>query len=145
MIVPRDIEKYLVRDEIVEKEYYLRRRLSLTGHKVYASNRRLFIKRRNFVRDVDYGHISSIELKEERDWVAVALGVGMCAIGGVLRWAEWSPWWALGIFGVALVILGLMKTQSIELAVVGLSYALKMSGHRSELDSLFRLVREKRV
>jgi len=145
MMIPRDVEKYLVRDEIIEKEYYLRGRFALVGHKVYASNKRLFIKRGNSIRDIDYNHVSSIELKQELNWLLVVLGVGICAIGGLLLWLGLSFWWAPAVLGVPLLILGFTRTQSIELVVVGFTYPLKLSGHRSQLDSLFRLVREKRV
>ena len=143
MIMPKYVAKYLVSEEVVEKEYYLRGRLALRGYRVYASNKRLFIVRGNSIRDIDYNHVSSIELKQELDWALVALGGGVCAICGLLFWLELGFWWAPAVLGVALLILGLTRTQSMELVVVGFAGPLKLSGHRSQLDSLLRLVREK--
>ena len=45
--IPKDIEKYLVRNEIIEKHFHLRKRFDLRGDNVDASNKRLFIKKRN--------------------------------------------------------------------------------------------------
>lgn len=147
MIIPKGIEKYLLRDEIIEKEFRLGGSLGLTDYKAYASNKRLFIKHGNTIRDVDYQHISSIELKDERSPAAVIIGLLMVA-GGVASVYLWlREWWvvALIILGAMLLAWGLLKTQSIEMTVVGLALPLKLSGRGSELDSLFKLVREKRI
>ena len=145
MIIPKEIEKYLVRDEIVEKEFYLRGRFALTSCKLYASNKRLFIKQGNSIRDIDYAHVSSIELKQERSLPGLVLGLIFSAIGATVIWFELTFGWALVACGIILFLLGLTTTQSISIGVVGLTYPLKLSGHRSELDSLFKLVREKRI
>jgi len=139
MMIPKEIEKYLVRDEIIEKEY------SLTGHKAYASNKRLFIKRGNSIRDVDYNHISSIELKQERDKPWVVAAIVFLAISALTLQLGWGYWWAPGALGIMLLILGLIPKQSVRIGVVGLTYPLKLSGNGAELESLFRLVREKRT
>ena len=137
--IPEDIEKYLVKDEIVEKCF------NLSGCNVYASNKRLFIKRGNIVRDIDYGHISSIEFKAQRSWGAVGGGIFSIVLGLILvRWFG-GPGYIPVIIGVVLVIAGLVRGEEIELAVVGLAIPLKLSGQRSALDSLFKLVREKRT
>ena len=57
--IPEDIEKYLAEDEIIEKSFKLRDRT------VYASSKRLLIKKGDVIRDFDYGHISNIEFKKE--------------------------------------------------------------------------------
>ena len=147
MIIPKGIEKYLLRDEIVEKEFTLRHRFALTGYKAYGSNKRLFIKHGNTIRDVDYQHISSIELKQERDPGGVIIGLILLAGGAIAVYFGLMYWWVWAVIGLGLIlfILGLMRTQSIEMTVVGLALPLKLSGHRSELDSLFKLVREKRI
>jgi hypothetical protein len=145
MIIPKEIGKYLVRDEIIEKEFHLRGRFELTGYKVYVSNKRLFIRRGNSIRDIDYNHIASIELKQERSPAVVIVGLVSIAIGAAIVWLEFTFGWAFVAFGTILFVLGLMRTQYMELGVAGLTYPFKLSGHRSELDSLFRLVREKRI
>lgn len=147
MMVPKGIEKYLLRDEIIEKEFRLGSRFTLTDYRAYASNKRLFIKHGNTIRDVDYQHISSIELKEERSPAAVIIGLLLVAGGAIAVYFGLGYWWVWVVIGLGLMlfILGLMRTQSIEMTVVGLALPLKLSGDRSELDSLFKLVREKRI
>ena len=86
-------------------------------------------------------------MKEERSPAAVIIGLLMVA-GGVASVYLWlREWWvvALIILGAMLLAWGLLKTQSIEMTVVGLALPLKLSGRGSELDSLFKLVREKRI
>jgi hypothetical protein len=144
MIIPKEIEKYLVKDEIIEKEFELGGRFS--RYKAYASNKRLFISRGGSIRDIDYNHIASIELKQERH-VGVAI-MGLVLLGGgvagVVRY-EVTFGWALVAFGAIIFLLSLGKTQYIELAVTGVRDPVNLSGHGSELDSLFKVVREKRT
>jgi hypothetical protein len=137
--VPRDIAKYLVRDEIVEKEFIL------TGQKAYASSSRLFIKRGSTIRDISYPHISSIEYKSGSQWLVVLIGVLAGAIGYFLQQGS-TLGWALIFAGAILVVGGFFwKSQEVKLGVVGLSDPQKLSGKKDELDSLFRYVRERRV
>ncbi|MCK4387798.1 MAG: hypothetical protein KAW00_03405 [Dehalococcoidia bacterium] len=147
MIIPEEIEKYLVKDEIIEKEFSLRGRFALSGDKVYATNKRLFIIKGNSIRDIDYNHISSIGLKQERSVGAVVVGSISLAAGVIVRCLELGYWWAWVLVGLGLMmfILGLIRTQFVELFVVGLPRAYRLSGYRSGLDALFRIVREKKV
>ena len=147
MIIHEEIEKYLVKDEIIEKEFYLRGRFALSGYKVYATNKRLFIIRGNSIQDIDYKHVSSIELKQERSVGAVVVGSISLAAGVIVRCLELGYWWAWVLVGLGLMmfILGLIRTQFIEIVVVGLPRAYRLSGYRSGLDALFRIVREKKV
>jgi hypothetical protein len=137
--IPKDIEKYLVKDEIVEKKFRLK------GQTAYASTGRLFIKRGSTVRDVSYPHISSIEFKSRPQWLIILLGV-LAGIVGYFLQQDNLLGWALIFAGVILIIGGIFwKSQQVELSVVGISEPFKLSGHRDTLDSLFRLVRERRV
>ena len=137
--IPKDIEKYLVKDEIVEK------RFDLKGCIVCASNKRLFIKKGNTVRDLDYSHISSIEFKRKRSWGPVVGGFFLFVLGLISLQFLAALGWILLLFGVILVIAGLVPSEEVEMAVVGLSMPVKLSGERTKLDSLFKLIREKRV
>lgn len=142
--MPKDIEKYLTRDEIVEKHF------NLKGCKVYASNKRLFLKKRNTVRDIDYNHISSIEFKTQRIWVLVLGGIFLILVALIdmqlfnLGLSDYS--WILLVLGLVLSTAGfLIKKERVVLTVVGLSEGIPLRGQREELDSLFKLIREKRV
>ena len=58
----KDIAKYLVRDEIVDKQF------DLKDQTMFTSTRRLLIKKSNTVRDISYAHISGMELKSIPSW-----------------------------------------------------------------------------
>ena len=137
--IPKDIEKYLVRDEVVEKKF------SLRGQTAYASTNRIFFKKGSTVRDISYTHISSIEFKSNPNWLVVFIGILAVIVGYFLQ-LDNTLGWALIFAGVVLMIGGLVwKSQHVEMNVVGMSEPWKFSGHRDTLDSLFRLVRERRV
>lgn len=137
--IPKDIAKYLVRDEVVEKRFRLK------GQTAYASTNRLFFKKGNTVRDISYAHISSIEFKSTPNWIAILIGIVAGAVGYFLLQNN-TLGWALIFAGVVLVIAGFIwKLQQVELSVVGMSDIWKLSGQRDTLDSLFRLIRERRV
>jgi len=121
MTIPKEVEKYLVTDEIIEKEFYLRGRFALTGCKVYASNKRLFIVQSNSIKDIDYNHISSIELKHEGSLPVAVIGLMCLASSVILLSLGLTFWWgwALGTCGILLLILGLIRTQFISMVVVG--------------------------
>jgi hypothetical protein len=136
---PKDIEKYLVRDEVIEKAF------NLSDQKAYATTNRIFIKKGNIVRDISYTHISSIEFKSNPQWSIVLVGIIIGIVGYFLQ-QDNALGWALILVGLVLLIGGFFfKSQHVELCVVGLSETCKLSGQRDTLDSLFRLVRERRV
>lgn len=138
--VPKVIQKYLVMDEVVQEEFPLH-----DGWKAYATTRRLFLRKRNTVMDIDYAHISSIEFKRERDLLfLVPLGFVCGLVGYFLResHAFYPLLMGLGIFLVALGILS--KSDRVRLAVVGLG-SRTLKGEGATLDALFRFVRERRV
>ena len=137
--IPKDIEKYLVKDEVVEKQFRLK------GQTAYASTSRLFFKKGSTVRDINYSHISSIEFKSNPNWLFLLAGV-LAAVVGYFLQPDNTLGWALIFTSVVLMIGGLVwKSQQVELTVVGMPETWNISGHRDTLDSLFRLVRERRV
>jgi len=137
--IPKDIEKYLVRDEVVEKKFKLR------GQTAYASTNRLFIKKGGTVRDISYAHISSIEYKSNFRSSVILVGT-LAGIAGYFLQQTSALGWALIFAGVVLITGGFYwKSQQVKLSVVGMSEPWRLSGQRETLDSLFRLVRERRV
>jgi hypothetical protein len=137
--IPKDIEKYLTRDEVIEKKFLL------DGQAAYASSKRLFFKKGSTVRDISYTHISSIEFKSNPRWLVILIGI-LAGIVGYFLQQNTTLGWALIFAGIVLVIGGFFwKKQYVELCVVGMSEPWKFSGQRVTLDSLFRLVRERRV
>ena len=99
----------------------------------------------NSIRDIDYNHISSLELKQAANLPSIVVGLMSLAAGVIVLFLGLTFGWALVALGIILFILGLIRTQFIEIVVVGLTGPKKLSGYRSELDSLFKLVREKRI
>lgn len=137
--IPKDIEKYLVRDEIIEKVF------KLNGQTAYASTNRMFFKRGGTVRDISYAHISSIEFKSSFKWSVILVGI-LAGIAGYFLQQNNPLGWALIFAGVVLIIGGFFwKSQRVKLTVVGMSEEWKLSGQKATLDSLFRLIRERRV
>lgn len=153
--VPKIIKEYLVQDEIIERHFYLRKRFSLRGgDNLYASNKRLFHLKGDTIRDISYDHISSIEFRQERNWLAIILGILLLALGCFCIWEgsiEWIPFlndsnaWIVLAIGFFLTIMGIIKSQFIVLSVVGLTNRYPLSGNKTTLDSLFRFVREKKT
>ena len=156
--IPEDIEKYLVRDEIVDKQFKLK------DCNVFASANRIFIKKGNMVKDISLAHISSIKSQVERQWYLIILGIALIA-GTIYMQQIDPPDWFLGIapgrlmygydgsfggwfyyiLGVALIIIGyIRKTLSVKLSVAGLSEEQVFRGDKNILDDLFRLVNERR-
>lgn len=155
--IPKDVDKYLVKDEIVDEQFVLE------DQSVFTSTKRIFIKRSNTVRDISYAHISSLELQVKRKWLIIIIGIILIAGTFYLRQYD-PPSWAIGapgrlmygydgsfggwfyyILGVVLIIIGFRrKTTSIKLSVAGLTEEPVLSGHKDKIDALFRLINEHR-
>ena len=144
--IPEDIEKWLAEDEIIERSFKLR------DHTVYASGKRLLMKKGDVIRDFDYGHISNIEFKKERglgplySGTFLLIGAGFLWRVGVLDIQLSAP---IGVFflllGLFLIITVFTRGEIVELTIGGLALPLKLKGEKSELDSLFKLIKEKRI
>ena len=137
--IPKDIEKYLVKDEIIEISF------KLHGCSVYASDRRLFLKKGNTVRDFSYSHISSIEFKKYRSFGPMVGGIFLTIFGFIVVVSVNAAGWIGVILGLAIFVAGFVPTNQVELTVVGLALPIKLSGDMVALDSLFKLIREKRT
>jgi len=144
--IPEDIEKCLAEGEIIEKSFKLRDRT------VYASSKRLLMKKGDVIRDFDYGHISNIEFKKERglgplySGLFLLMGVGFLSRIGVLNVQLSAP---IGVFflllGLFLIITVFTRGEIVELTIGVLVLLLKLKGEKSELDSLVKLIKEKRI
>jgi len=137
--IPKDIEKYLIKDEVIEKHFKLR------DCAAYASNKRLFVKKGNNIREFDYNHISSIEFDKHRSIGPIIGGIILLVIA-LIVW-QWIV--AIGaillIVGLILIVAGFVPTNQVEMTVVGLAIPLKLKGDMVELDLLLKIVRDKRV
>ena len=132
----------MVEDEVIQKSF------KLSGCTAYASNKRLIVKKGSTVTDYDYDHISSISFKEERYYVVIIPGIVFLVVGlfGLFYWDFLSLlgllFIAVGVFCIVGAIL--VRTEHLEITVVGLASPVKFMGERSELDSLLKLAREKK-
>lgn len=114
---------------------------------LHATDRRLIEVKGQTIRDFDYAHISSIgySLKRYR-WliiVGVLIGAAGMALGDFLGDGARI---AGAIVGVILIIIGVVaKSENIEVTVLGLSQSPKYKGSKRDLDSLLRIIRQKRL
>lgn len=139
--VPEEIEECLAEDEVVEKEFELDENWT-----AYASTKRIFLKKRRTVRDIDYNDISNIHLTTTPNWITLSVGILSIIVGYFLQ-QDTPLGWSLIFAGMVLLYTGVFvwKKQRVELSVESLSRTLKLSGKKDTLDSLFILVREHRV
>ena len=160
--IPADVEKYLVKDEIVDKEFDFKDR------NVFATANRLIIKHGNTVKDISFAHISSMESRVKRNWLIIIIGIVIILGAFYLRqldppsWASAYPWsrllygaygddsdwggWVYYISGVIAIIVGSrLKIRSVKLSVAGLSEAQVFVGGEYTVDAFFRLVNERRL
>ena len=154
MEIPKEIDRYIVKDELLEKQFSLSGIFEIKGTNVYATNKRLFVKRGNTIRDISYDHISSIMMKETRNWLYILLGYLLVLIGVVSLWIhpdiimniipEWSMLLLLFI-GLIIIVIGFVPRQQIELTVVGMTEPYKLSGKKVNLELLYKYIREKRI
>ena len=99
--LPKDIEKYLVKDEVVEEKFRLK------GQTAYATTKRLFIKRGSTVIDISYAHISSIEYKSSPNLIAIIVGI-LAGTAGYFLQQDNMLGWALIFAGILLIIGGFL-------------------------------------
>jgi hypothetical protein len=153
--IPEDIAKYLIKDEIIDRQFDLKEQI------VFTSTKRMFIKRGNFIRDIGYDHISSIELQEKRKWWLFYIGVVIILCSFLIRqfpspsWASYfpesrlmysdsQPWFYYAV-GVVLAIVGFRsKTLNVELKIVGASQEQILSGGKAVLYDLLQVTNERR-
>ena len=142
MNTDRDVEQFLVENETIQKSFKLRDCI------VYASNKRLIVKKGRAVTDYDYGHISSITFEEERFYVVIIPGIVFVILGilGTMYWDSLSfiglLFIAIGVFMIVGAIVA--KREHLDITVVGLTSPIKFMGERSQLDSLLKLIRSKK-
>ncbi|MFC2021660.1 hypothetical protein ACFLTR_00370 [Chloroflexota bacterium] len=151
--IPKELEKYLLRDETVDNQF------GLKDQTVYASKNRLFLAKGNKVRDISYIHISSIELETKPTWSRVIWGIILVGMT-FIPWGESTPLGRLfmsygtfsTVFTLGIILLGiflfvagfLWKNHYIELNVAGMSKTVVLRGDKDNTNDLFRLVNERR-
>lgn len=157
--IPKEVEKYLIKDEIVDKQF------TLKDCNVFASANRIFIKKGNTVRDISFAHISSIESQVKRKQLIIIIGIVLIIGTFYLRQFNTPSWvleglggsavrlmygygggWFYYILGVVLIIIGFIwKTLSVKVSVAGLYEEQVLLGDKNTLDALLRLVNERRL
>jgi hypothetical protein len=158
--IPKDVEKYLVKDEIVDKQFYL------NNCSIFTSKNRMYIKKGNTVKDISYAHISSVESQLQRKWSIITIGILLIVVTFLLRqvgspdWVRFGPlgrlmygeggvwfYYSIGVFfGVFSIVVGyIWKTMSIKLSVSGVSEEQVIRAEKQTLDILLRLVNERRL
>jgi hypothetical protein len=145
MFIPKQIEKQLGKDEIIEKEFKLRKRFSLQHYRIYVSNFQFFIVKNNGVTNIPYKSISSINLKNRRRGYLIILGVLHSLAGALLFWIKGEGYSLLMIpAGLLIMYFGYSQVQHIELGISGRPKSLKIKGQVEKLDSLLDLIMRRR-
>jgi len=140
--LPKDLQKYLYEDEVVEVQFKLK------DCSVYATNHRLFIFRNKKIQDLRYGHVSSVEYELKKYYSLIVGGLILILfsflMNNLLPKLMFSDLMMLLFFvGVLLVIVGLIyKKERLLIHVVGLK-PVEIEGSRKNLDSLMKIIRTK--
>lgn len=136
----KKIQSVLTSDETIEANFRLR------DCEVYATNKRLLELKGRSVRDYDYAHISSIQYTSKRYRSLIVLGT-IFLIAGVSAAVAVAPaLLALAGIGLIFIIAGIFKkSEWVELYIVGVSDSRRYKGSKDALDSLLRIVRQKRL
>jgi len=142
-----ELGKYLTKDEIIEREF------NLPNCKVWATNKRLFIKKGRKIQDLDCNHISSVGFSQKRYYYLIALGFFLLILGcifspnGLVFIPEVGKVIAIMLYlaGIICLVLGVfLKKEFLELVVLGFNTPIKFEGHKQDLDHLLKIIREKR-
>ena len=158
--VPKDVKRYLVKHEKIDEH------LCLKDTDVFTTSHKMFIKKGDTVRKINFAHISRIESFVTRNWLIISIGIVVIVGTFFLRafeppsWASSYPWtrllygygdsdgggWTYYILGLVLITLGIIsKTPRVKLCVEDPFDELVFSGHKPTLDKLFQLVNERSV
>ena len=139
--IPKELQKYLYEDEVVEAQFELKDCF------VYATNHRLFIFRNKKIQDLRYGHVSSVEYELKKYYSLIVGGLILILfsflMNNLLPKMPSELMILLVFVGVLLVIVGLMyKKERLLIHVVGLK-PVEIKGSRKNLDSLMKIIRVK--
>ncbi|MCP4609021.1 MAG: zinc ribbon domain-containing protein [Planctomycetes bacterium] len=138
--VPRSIKDILVINETVDRVFYLE------GLHVYATNKRLIVKRDKTTQDFDYTHISSVTHSETTPSKLLTIGIIMIVVGIVSVIAGYQ----IGGIGIIVGLVFLIacyfgRREQIEAVVIGLKEPQVFEGNKDDLRSLLRIMRQMRM
>jgi len=147
--IPKELQKYLYEDEVVEAQFELKDCF------VYATNHRLFIFRGYMhvssveyrIQDLRYKHVSSVEYGLKKYYSLIVGGLILILfsflMNNLLPKMPSDLMILLVFVGVLLVIVGLIyKKERLLIHVVGLK-PVEIEGSRKNLDSLMKIIRVK--
>ncbi|PVV83742.1 hypothetical protein DD509_05805 [Dehalogenimonas alkenigignens] len=150
MDIPPRLSNYLTKDEIIEQHFRL-----TEGRHVYATTKRLFVLKGSSIHDIDYQHISCIQMLVSREWPIIIIGLVIAIAGFFIvldpigLGLELPHYLGAGfaiLLGLVIVLAGIfLPYRCLSLSVVGLTKPYNLSGNQIDLDNIFRFVREKRV
>ena len=160
--IPRYIRKHLVDGENIVEVINLHRDSFLSTTRVFASNKRILIAKRiigiitSSITDISYKQMSSIRLKSSITRSYLYLGLSILAIGlitisgiipqGLLELSSLNNTvgWVFVIMGALFAVLSVIaRGHSLLISVPG-GESVNLSGVKSSLDKLFKLVQENR-
>jgi DNA-directed RNA polymerase subunit RPC12/RpoP len=140
--IPKELQKYLYEDEVVEAQFKLK------GCSVYATNHRLFIFRGKKIRDLRYKHVSSVEYEPKKYYSLIVGGLILILFSSLIsnllpKLMPSDLMMLLFFVGLLLVIVGLIyKKERLLIHLAGLK-PIELEGIRKNLDSLMKIIRTK--
>jgi hypothetical protein len=160
--IPRYVRKHLIDGEKIVEVINLHRDSFLSTTKVYASDKRILIAKRiigiitSSITDISYNQMSSIRLKSSIARSYLYLGLSILAIGlitisgiipqGLLELSSLNntAGWVFVIMGALFAVLSvIVRGHSLLITVPG-GEPVSLSGVKSSLDKLLKLVQENR-
>lgn len=152
--IPKEISSYLTKDETIEKSFQSIN-YNNVNVRVYATNKRIYLVSANgmgsfSVEDIGYEHISKLQFVSRIYWELLLLGLfplllGFTFLASGLEVANII--FSIIMFGgVAVCVYFFLnyRPHHLSIYVSGLNNPMVLTGNKTELDALFKIVREKR-
>ena len=157
---PRYISKHLIDGEQILEVINLHQDTLVTTTRVYVSSRRIFIAKRiigiitSSLTVLSYNQVSSIKLKSSMSAPLLLIGLlvitfGLAYISGLLPSDLFSLndtiAWVLTVSGALVMLLSIInRHHSLDITIPGRTEPISLSGVKSSLDKLFKIVEENR-
>jgi hypothetical protein len=158
--IPRYISKHLVDGEQILEVINLHQDTLISTTRVYVSSRRILIAKRiisiitSSITDISYNQVSSIRLKSSVSTPLLLIGLfaltfGLAYVFGLLPSDLFSLnntiAWVLAISGALVMLLSIInRHHSLDITIPGGTGPINLTGVKSSLDKLFKIVQENR-
>jgi len=136
---PSTIELTLARDEKVLNSF----KLSFNSE-VYLTNRKLLVKKGEDTQSIHYGDITSVHYKQAvSSWPALIAGALSLALGMIESSA--LLYFLAGLSFLLLIVIEVLPLKRLEITILGVKKPIKIEGEKKVLESLMKMIEEKRA